>query len=129
MTDRPLLPPDCWHRPDRQPGPGPCAQCLVILQRQLQALEEQERIEQRHLRQFREEPKPNRGHGPAGAVKTRQLNQSRRDLERTLAETARQVAEQADSFRQEAEYWKALAALPHDPEAWRNSSGTESSPR
>lgn len=119
MNDRPLPLPELWTAPERQPSPGICARRLALLRRELGPLENRERIEQRHLDNFREEPRPNKGRGTAGAVKTRQLNQSRRELEHTLAERARIAAKAAEAYRQEVEYWAARAALPADPEFWR----------
>ena len=119
MTDCPLTPPESWLAPNRQPGLDPCAQCLAAARRELQPLETRERIERRHLDQFRNGPKPNKGIGAEVAVKTRQLNKSRRDLEHTLAENDRRAAEQAENFRREAECWSTRAALPDNPEPWR----------
>lgn len=119
MNDLPLPLPELWTAPERQPGPGVCALRLALIRRELGPLENRERIEQRHLDNFRAEPRPNKGRGSAGSVKTRQLNKSRRELEHTLAERARIAAKAAEAYRREVEYWQARTALPAGPEPWR----------
>lgn len=54
MNDRPPPLPELWTAPERQLTPGACARRLALLRRELGPLENRERIEQRHLDDFRE---------------------------------------------------------------------------